>query len=282
VSHWGAGRAMKSAELFDVRGLATIVTGAASGIGLAYAEAMADNGARVTLMDRDAPSLDAAVRRLTERGGDVRGQPLDVTDRPGLRAAVDAVATHYGRLDVVFANVGIDSPPGFLGMTGERNPKGAFENVSDERWDLVMETNLTSIFGTMKAAVPHMKKNAKGGRIIVTTSVAAIRGEAIVGMPYMPAKAGAAHMVRQAALELAKYNILVNAIAPGPFVTNIAGGHMRDPATAAAFARFSPLRRLASTDEIQGLALFLASPASSYVTGSQIVIDGGVLLGLAD
>jgi NAD(P)-dependent dehydrogenase (short-subunit alcohol dehydrogenase family) len=249
---------MKTAELFDVRGLVTIVTGAASGIGLAYAEVMADNGARVTLMDRDASSLEAAVRRLAERGGDVRGQTLDVTDRPGLRAGIDAVAAHYGRLDVVFANVGIDSPPGFLGMNGERNP------------------------GTIKAAVPHMKKNANGGRIIVTTSVAAIRGEAIVGMPYMPAKAGAAHLVRQAALELAKYNILVNAIAPGPFVTNIAGGHMRDPTTVAAFARFSPLYRLASTDEIQGLALYLASPASSYVTGSQIVIDGGVLLGLAD
>jgi NAD(P)-dependent dehydrogenase (short-subunit alcohol dehydrogenase family) len=273
---------MKTAELFDVRGLVTIVTGAASGIGLAYAEVMADNGARVTLMDRDESSLEAAVRRLAERGGDVRCQTIDVTDRPGLRAGIDAAAAHYGKLDVVFANVGIDSPPGFLAMNGERNPNGAFENVSDERWDLVMETNLTSMFGTIKAAVPHMKKNAKGGRIIVTTSVAAIRGEAIVGMPYMPAKAGAAHMVRQAALELAKYNILVNAIAPGPFVTNIAGGHMRDPATVAAFARFSPLHRLASTDEIQGLALFLASPASSYVTGSQIVIDGGVLLGLAD
>ena len=273
---------MKAEELFDVRGLVTIVTGAASGIGLAYAEVMADNGARVTLMDKDASSLDAALRRLAERGGDVRGQILDVTDRPGLRTGIAAVAGHYGKLDVVFANVGIDLPPGFLGMDGKRNPTGAFENVSDERWDLVIETNLTSIYGTIKAAVPHMKKNAKGGRIIVTTSVAAIRGEAIVGMPYMPAKAGAAHLVRQAALELAKYNILVNAIAPGPFITNIAGGHMRDPATVAAFARFTPLHRLASTDEIQGLALFLASPASTYVTGSQIVIDGGVLLGVAD
>ena len=81
---------MKTAELFDVRGLATIVTGAASGIGLAYAEAMADNGARVTLMDKDPSSLDAAVRQLAERGGDVRGQPLDVTDRPGLRAGKSA------------------------------------------------------------------------------------------------------------------------------------------------------------------------------------------------
>ena len=273
---------MKAAQLFDVSGLATIVTGAASGIGFAYAEAMADNGARVTLMDKDLPSLDASVRQLAERGGEVRGQVLDVTDRAALRASVDAAAEHYGKLDVVFANVGIDSPPGFLSMTGERDPEGAFENVSDERWDLVMATNLTSIYSTIKAAVPHMKKNPKGGRIIVTTSVAAIRGEAIVGMPYMPAKAGAAHLVRQAALELAKYNILVNAIAPGPFITNIAGGHMKDPATVQAFARFTPFRRVASTDEIQGAALFLASPAATYVTGSQMVIDGGVLLGQAD
>ena len=127
---------------------------------------------------------------------------------------------------------------------------------------------------------PALEDNPKGGRIKVTTS--AIRGEAIVGMPYMPAKAAAAHLVRQAALELAKYNILVNAIAPGPFVTKIGGCHMHNPETVKAFARFAPLHRLGSTDEIQGLALFLASPASTYVTGSQIVIDGGVLLGQAD
>jgi NAD(P)-dependent dehydrogenase (short-subunit alcohol dehydrogenase family) len=274
---------MKAAQLFDVRGLATIVTGAASGIGLSYAEVMADNGARVTLLDKDAQSLAVEVRRLAERGGDVRGRVVDVTDRPALRAAVDEAAKHYGKLDVVFANVGIDSPPGFIGMTGERRQDGAFENVSDERWDLVMETNLSSVFTTIKASVPHMKRNnPSGGRIVVTTSVAGVRPEAIVGMPYMPAKAAAAHLVRQAALELAKYNILVNAIAPGPFITNIAGGHLKDPATVKAFARFTPLHRLASTDEMQGLALFLASPAASYVTGSQMVIDGGVLLGFAD
>jgi NAD(P)-dependent dehydrogenase (short-subunit alcohol dehydrogenase family) len=273
---------MKSALLFDVSDLAVIVTGAASGIGFAYAEAMADNGAKVTMIDSHPENLDIALEQLRERGGDVRGKVLDVTDRLALRGGIDAAAQYYGRLDVVFANVGIDSPPGFLSMTGERNPDGAFENVSDERWDLVIETNLTSVYSTMKACIPHMKRNAKGGRIVVTTSVAAIRGEAIVGMPYMPAKAAAAHLVRQAALELAKYNILVNAIAPGPFVTNIAGGHMRNPETAKAFARLAPLHRLASTDEIQGLALFLASPAATYVTGSQIVIDGGVLLGLAD
>jgi len=273
---------MKAAQLFDVSGLATIVTGAASGIGLAYAEAMADNGARVTLMDKDTKSLEAEVKRLADRGGDVRSQVVDVTDRRALKASVDTAAAHYGKLDVAFANVGIDSPPGFIGMTGERTVDGAFENVSDQRWDLVIATNLTSIYSTIKACIPHMKKNAKGGRIIVTTSVAGIRPEAIVGMPYMPAKAAAAHLVRQAALELAKYNILVNAIAPGPFITKIAGGHLKDPTTVAAFAKFTPLHRLASTDEMQGLALFLASPAATYVTGAQMVIDGGVLLGMAD
>lgn len=273
---------MKSSELFDVAGLATIVTGAASGIGYAYAEAMADNGACVAMLDIDRAGLDAAVAKLSAKGADVRGIVADVTDRMALRAAFDKAASGFGRLDVLFANVGIDSPPGFLSMTGERSVDGAFENVTDERWDKVIATNFTSVFVSIGAAVPHMKRNPRGGRIIVTTSVAALRPEAIVGMPYMPAKAGAAHLVRQAALELAKFNILVNAIAPGPFVTNIAGGHMRNPDVAKAFASAVPLHRVASTEEIQGAALFLASPASKYVTGAEIVVDGGVMLGRAD
>jgi len=273
---------MKTAELFDVQGVATIVTGAASGIGFAYAEAMADNGARVALLDIDRAGLDKAVAKLKAKGCDVEGAVVDVTDRPALRAAINNATKMFGRLDVLFANVGIDSPPGFISMTGERTVDGAFENVSDERWDKVIDTNLTSIFTSIGAVVPHMKKNSGGGRIIVTTSVAAMRSEAIVGMPYMPAKAGVAHLVHQAALELAKFNILVNAIAPGPFITNIAGGHMRNPEVTKAFGQAVPLGRVASTDEIQGAALFLASPASSFVTGAQIIVDGGVMLGRAD
>jgi NAD(P)-dependent dehydrogenase (short-subunit alcohol dehydrogenase family) len=273
---------MKLSELFDVKGLATVVTGGASGIGLAYAEAMADNGARVALLDMNRAGLDAAVAKLKERGGDVHGSVVDVTDRPALTAAVDYAASAFGRLDVLFANAGIDPGPAFLSATGERVPEYMFENVSDERWDKVIATNLTSVFASIRAAVPHMKKNHDGGRIIVTTSIAGIRPEAIVGMPYMPAKAGAAHLVRQAALELAKYNILVNAIAPGPFITNIADGHMRKPEVRKAFEKWVPLGRAAETEEIQGAALFLASPASKYVTGTEIVIDGGCLVGVAD
>lgn len=273
---------MRISELFDVSCLATIVTGGASGIGYAYAEAMADNGARVAILDIDRATLDAAVAELRARNGDALGIHVDVTDRPALRAAFDEVVREFGRLDVVFANAGIDSPPGFLSMAGERTVDGALENISDERWDKVVATNFTSVFTSIRAAVPHMKRSQRGGRIIVTTSVAALRSEAIVGTPYMPAKAGSAHLVRQAALELAKFNILVNAIAPGPFVTNIGGGHMRNPETAKAFGRVVPLGRVATLAEIQGAALFLASPASKYVTGAQIVVDGGVMLGLSD
>ena len=273
---------MKAAHLFDVQGLATIVTGAASGIGLAYAEVMAANGARVTLMDINPGNLRVEAERLKQLGGDVRVEVVDVTDRAGLRGAFDRTVERYGGLDTVFANAGIDAGPGFLNPEGQRNPDGALENVLDEHWDKVIATNLTSVFTTLQCAARHMKPRNRGC-IIVTTSNAALLNEPIVGTPYMPAKAGAAHLVRQAALELARYNIRVNAIAPGPFVTNIANGRLRNAADRKAFETTSPQHRVAATDEIKGLALLLASPlASAYLTGAQIIIDGGVLLGRAD
>ncbi|MGO8917941.1 MAG: SDR family NAD(P)-dependent oxidoreductase [Stellaceae bacterium] len=272
---------MKAADLFAVKGLAAIVTGGASGIGLAYAEAMADNGARVTVMDKDGAALDREIARLSRAGGDVRGETVDVTDGAGLNRAFDAAAAQHGRIDVVFANAGIDPCPGFLAAGGGRNPAGAIEAIDAANWDRAIAINLTSIFATIKAAVRHMKPQG-GGRIIVTTSVAASKPSPGVGTPYMPSKAGAAHLVRQAALELARYNIQVNAIAPGPFVTNIAGGQMKDPAVQASFQRLTPMHRVADTSEMQGMALFLASPASRYVTGAEMVIDGGRLLGSAD
>ena len=122
-------------------------------------------------------------------------------------------------------------------------------------------------------------KPRQSGRIIVTTSMAAFEIEAGIGAAYMAAKAAAAHLMRNAALELAKYQITVNAIAPGWFITNIGGGWMQKKEVQDQAAQWVPLRRVASTEEMKGLALFLASPASSYVTGSQIVIDGGCQLG---
>ena len=274
------GKPVRAEQLFNVDGIAAIVTGAASGIGLAIAKVLAANGARVTLMDKDENRLGSALMELPE-GSRACTELVDVTDRAALERAFDAAAEAYGRIDVVFANAGIGGGPGFLDLEGKRRPEGTFESISDERWDASISHHLTSVFWTIQAAVRHMKPTG-GGRIIVTTSIAALKTEAVIGAPYMAAKAGAAHLVKQAALELARYNILVNAIAPGPFRTNISGGRLNDPAVRRHHERATPLKRMAEPDEIMGLALFLASPASKYITGTQMVIDGGNTLGIAD
>lgn len=263
-------------KMFNVRGKSVIVTGAASGIGRAYAEVMADHGARVCLFDIDGAAQDRLVAELRSRGGDAWGQVIDVSDRPAMARGFDAVAERHGVIDVVFVNAGIDPGPGFLTPEGERNPDGAIENIPDDQWDRGILVNLTSVYVTVKNAVRYMKP-AGGGRIIVTSSIAAIINEAIVGTSYMPAKAGVDHFVRQMAMELGAYGILVNCINPGPFITNIAGGRLKNPADRKAFESQSLIGRIGDPEDIKGLALYLASPCSSYVTGSQIVIDGGAM-----
>lgn len=275
---------MKISELFKVDGYGVIVTGGASGLGLGYAEALAENGARVTLLDVDAAGIETETRRLRGLGFEVRGEVLDVRDHAALDRAFDAAKAAHGRLDVVFANAGIDSGPGFVsGWAGSRtrNPDGALENYTDERWNRVIDINLNGIFAALRAGARLMRPQ-RSGRMIVTTSVAAYQCEPAIGSAYLAAKAGAAHFLRQVAQELAADQITVNAIAPGFFATNIGGGHAKQPQIQEAMGRLIPMRRVGFADDIKGLALFLASPASAYVTGQQISIDGGWTLGAAD
>lgn len=276
---------MKIDELFNVAGYGVIVTGGASGIGLGYAEAMAANGARVTLLDLDAARIEAETRRLTARGWQVRGEVVDVCDHAAIERAFDAAVAAHGRLDVVFANAGIDSGPGFvtswIGSQRPRNPEGALERYSDERWNRVIDINLNGIFATLRAGARLMRPQ-RSGRMIVTTSVASYQVEPVIGAAYMTAKAGAAHLMRTVALELAADNITVNAIAPGFFVTNIGGGHAKNPSVQESVGKVIPMHRVGFPADMAGLALFLASPASAYLTGQQISIDGGWSLGVAD
>ena len=268
---------MKVADLFKVEGFGVVVTGGASGIGLGYAEALADNGARVTLLDIDQESIDREVERMRGAGMDVRGQVADVSDRAALERVFAETAEHYGRLDVTFANAGIDPGIGYA-RAGERIPEGAIENYEDERWDKVIEINLNGVFATIRAAARHMRPR-KFGRIIVTTSAAATQVGAGLGAAYMVAKAGAAHLMRNTALELAADGITVNAIAPAGFATNIGGGWLKDPEAQKTFGKFIPVGKLAQPSDMAGIALFLASPASWYVTGQHIGVDGGATLG---
>lgn len=267
---------MSLQTMFDVAGKSVIVTGGASGIGRAYAEIMVEMGAHVCILDMDAAGLDRTVAEIDAEGwpGSVRGNRLDVSDRAALAAAFDAVAEKQGRIDVVFANAGVDAGPGFMTPEGDRCPEGQIDAMPEDQWDRVIDVNLTSVFMTIRNAARHMKQTG-GGRIIVTSSVASRVNESFVGTAYMPAKAGVDHLVRNAAMELAAFNINVNCINPGPFITNIAGGRLKNKADREAFEAQSLMRRIAVPDEIKGLALYLASPASGYVTGSQMTIDGG-------
>jgi NAD(P)-dependent dehydrogenase (short-subunit alcohol dehydrogenase family) len=266
---------MSLQEMFNVSGKSVIVTGGAFGLGRAYAEILAQEGAQVCILDFDPKQLDQTVADI---GHGVVGKCVDVTDRPAMTAAFDAVAAEFGSIDIVFANAGVDAGPGFLDQNARRNPKGQIDALDDDHWDKVIAVNLTAIYFTMKLAARHMKAQDTGGRIIATSSIAAFYNDSIVGTPYMPAKAGVSHLVRQLAMELGRYGILVNAICPGPFITNIAGGRMANADDRKAFTDWSVLGRMATTEEIKPLALYLASSASSYVTGSQMVIDGGLML----
>ena len=246
---------------------------------------LAAHGARVTLIDVDRDAVAAEASRLQGEGLDVHGAVADVTDHAALDQAVDAAAETYGRLDVAFANAGVDSGPGFVaGWAGNERPRveeGALEVYTDERWNRVIDINLNGIFATARAAARHMRPRGYG-RIVVTTSLAATRVEPVIGSAYMAAKAGARHLMHCLALELAAHGITVNAIAPGFFVTNIGGGHAHDPDLQALVAKDVPMHRVGRPDDIKALALFLASPASEYITGQEIVIDGGWGLGVAD
>lgn len=261
---------MNRTELFNIEGHVAFVSGAASGLGLAYAEVMAANGALVTLADKNADSLDKAVSRLRAAGFTVDGTVLDVGDSTALQTAVDRTAEGGGRLDSVFANAGITSGPGFAVAQS-----GQIEALDPDLLQRVIDINLKSAAYTIKFAVPHMKRR-RAGSIVVTTSIAGIKAESVVGYPYIATKAAMANVVRQASVELAPYNIRVNAIAPGPFYTNIRDGVMfRDAEVVRRFEEMVPLGRCAQPDEIKGLALLLASPAGSFITGAVIPIDGG-------
>ncbi len=276
---------MKIDQLFNVEGYGVVVTGGASGLGLGFSEALAENGARVTMLDVDAGRIASEGERLRALGYAIRGEVVDVRDHASLERAFDAAVAAHGRLDVVFANAGIDSGPGFVnswfGSERARNPEGALENYTDERWQRVIDINLSGIFATLRTGARIMKPQ-RSGRLIVTTSVAAYQCEPAIGAAYNTAKAGAAHLVHCVAQELAAYNVTVNAIAPGFFATNIGGGHAKSPAVQAAMAKVIPMHRVGFPEDIKGLALFLASPASAYLTGQQIAIDGGWTLGIAD
>jgi NAD(P)-dependent dehydrogenase (short-subunit alcohol dehydrogenase family) len=262
-------------RLFDVRDVRVVVTGAASGLGFAMAEVLADCGARVTLADIDSDLLEESTRALAERGGRVRSEVVDVSDADRVQALIDGVVAADGGVDVVFANAGIAASPGFAVDGGQH-----IDSIERSVWDQVIAVNLNGIMFTVGSAAAAMKRQGSG-RIVVTSSVAGLRPEPVVCYGYIASKAAILNVVRQAALDLAPHGVRVNAICPGPFKgTRIGGGATLDPdpETEQQWVGTIPLGRMAEPEEMKGLVLLLASPAGSFITGAAYVIDGGALI----
>ena len=262
-------------RLFDVRGTRIVVTGSAAGLGFAMAEVLAECGARVTLADVDEERLAVSTDALRSRGFAARSFVVDVSDEDRVQALFDDVVEEQGGVDVVFANAGLASVPGFRLDGGQ-----TFDTIERSDWDKVLSVNLNGVMHTMRSATRVMKEQ-RSGRIVVTASNAGIRVEPMACYGYHASKAAVIHLVRAAALELAPHGILVNAICPGPFYGTLIGGGVTENPTEEMkemWATLIPLGRMAHPDELKGLVVLLASPASSFITGAAHVIDGGSLV----
>lgn len=247
--------------LFALTGRVALVTGSSRGLGFAMAEGLAEAGATVVLNGRDAATLDVRARELRERGLDATTAAFDVGDETAARAAVDAVVQRHGRLDILIANAG----------THHARP---LADWTSEDWRRVMAANLDACFVlAQQAAAPMMRQ--RHGRIIFTTSLTGLLGRANIHA-YTASKSGLAGLARSLAAELGEHGITCNSIAPGYFVTEMSAGLRKDAAFVERVNQRVPLRRWGTPRDLAGIAMFLASDAGSYVTGQQIVVDGGL------
>jgi 3-oxoacyl-[acyl-carrier protein] reductase len=252
---------------FDLSGRVALVTGASQGLGRRFAEVLAAHGAAVGLAARQIDRLEGLQAELHAAGRHATSVMLDVTDHGAIETAIDAVEAALGPLDILVNNAGVAVAKGVLEQT-------------EADWDRVLDTDLKGAFFTAQAVAKRMvartDKPAWGGNIINIASLIALK---VVGhlAPYAAAKSGLAQLTKAMALELARHDVRVNALAPGYIETEInrdflaseAGGRLR---------RQIPQRRFGTPSDLDGALLLLASDASRYMTGSIIVVDGGLLL----
>jgi len=241
-----------------------IVSGAGSsrpgmGNGKATAILFAREGARVVAVDKNLEAAEETVKLITADGGQAIAVRADVTTEAGAKEVVDAAVARYGKLDILFNNVGIGLGGGGL-------------KVTEAEWDAVMNTNLKSILFMCKYAVPEMKK-AGGGAIVNNASMAAFYGHRLYA--YATSKAGVTALTRSMAVGLAKDNIRVNCVAPGFIATPMVQPIMNEKREQGIQTRV-PLRRHGKAEEIAYAVLFLASDEASYITGQTLCVDGGL------
>ena len=244
-------------NLFDLRGKAALVTGGNGGIGLGMAQGLAAAGARVAIAGRDPEKNSQALKAVS---GAIALQ-ADVRDEKSCRAMVEDAAKRLGRLDILVNNAGI-------------NVRKQPQEYSIEEWKLVMDTNLTSAFVASQTAYAHMK-NASGGKIVNIGSMMSIFGASFT-TPYAASKGGIVQMTRALATAWARDNIQVNAVLPGWINTALTrGAREQVKGLNENVLRRTPAGRWGEPQDLAGIAIFLCSPASDFITGTAIPVDGG-------
>jgi NAD(P)-dependent dehydrogenase (short-subunit alcohol dehydrogenase family) len=246
--------------LGGVTGKVAIVTGATRGIGQAIARTYAAAGIKVAVVSRSAADCEQAARDINETGGAAMAVHCDVTQVAAFRKVVEQVVAHWGRLDIMVNNAG-------TAITRKAI------DLSEEEWDRVVDLDLKSVFFCAQSAARVMIPQQSGKIINVASILGLVGANGLI--PYCAAKGGVVNLSRALASEWARYGIQVNSLCPGYVITDINRDKLSDEKTQAALLAKTPAGRLGQVGDMTGAALFLASPASDYMTGQCMTVDGG-------
>lgn len=253
-------------SLFDLTGKTAIITGSSRGIGRAIAEAMADQGARVVISSRKPGPCEEVAAEINQKHGDgtAIAIPANISSKDDLQAMVDETNKSFGKIDIVVCNAA--SNPYYGPMSG----------IEDDAFAKILQNNIISNNWLIQMAAPQMKER-KDGAVIIVSSIGGLRGSPVIGA-YNISKAADFQLARNLAVEFGPDNIRVNCIAPGLIKTDFARYLWENPEILKVATDPAPLRRIGLPDEIAGAAVYLASPASSYMTGQTLVVDGGITI----
>jgi NAD(P)-dependent dehydrogenase (short-subunit alcohol dehydrogenase family) len=249
-------------DIFSLEGKVAVVSGASTGIGRHLAGTLATAGAKVLLGARSVEKLHERVEEIRANGGVAEAAPLDVANLDSVKAFFDAAQRHFGGVDILVNNAGIEA--------------GAYTYVTleDDGWDAVIDTNLKGLWWMTRELTRRVAANKQAGAVVVNISSITSERTTKGIFPYAVSKAGVNHATRVMALEGAKHNVRVNALAPGYIYTNVSKA-LLDSDVAPEFVKRIPQRRLGEFADLDGPFLLLASDASRYMTGSIVVVDGG-------
>jgi len=255
-------------QLFDLKDKVAIVTGSSRGIGRAIAEALADHGAKVVISSRKAPACQEVADAINAKHGDGTAivVPASISSKEELQALVDDTRAQLGRIDVLVCNAA--SNPYYGPMAG----------ITDDQFRKILDNNVVANHWLISMVAPEMLERGEGS-IVIVSSIGGLTSSTMIGA-YNISKAADFQLARNLAAEFGPSGVRVNCIAPGLVKTDFAKALWENPDTLKAVTRGTPLRRIGEPHEIAGAAVFLASPASTFMTGQTIIVDGGSTIGV--